>query len=128
MRKNLFIFVLLLLFSGLITVYAEDVAEQRIDSSLRTIWNEMVARLSVGDIEGALEYFTYASRGRYREQFTSIRERLPALSSGMRDIEMVFIKGDEAKYRIKLKDRGGERTGYIWFRKDIFGRWKIEKF
>jgi hypothetical protein len=46
----------------------------------------------------------------------------------MRDIEPVYIKGDEAKYRVRINDNGRERTNYIWFRKDILGEWKIEKF
>ncbi len=108
--------------------YAENMADQRVDSELRSLWEEMINRLVERDIERALGYFAYSSRGRYREQFKLIEEGLSEIFSGMREIEPVYIKEDDAKYRIRIKDEGGELTGYIWFRRDVFGRWKIDKF
>lgn len=128
MKKTILVFTSLILLSAWIAGYAEDMADQRVDSELKSLWNNAVNHLINKDIEGALGYFVYSTRGRYREQFNLIGDRLPSLFSGMRDIEAVYIKGDEAKYRLRIKDEEGERTGYIWFRKDFLGRWKIEKF
>lgn len=128
MKKTLLVFTSLLLLSIWIAGYAEDMVDQRVDSELKGLWNNAVNHLINKDIEGALVYFTYSTRGRYRDQFNLIGDNLPAIFSGMRDIEPVYIKGDEAKYRARTKDEGGDRTGYIWFRKDFLGRWKIEKF
>ena len=128
MKKGLLVFTSLLILSIWIAGHAEDISDHRVDSELKVLWSEMVTRLIDKDIEGALEYFTYSTRGRYREQFSLIKDSLPAIFSGMRDIEPVYIKGAEAKYRVKMKDAGGEHTGYLWFRRDIFGRWKIDKF
>lgn len=128
MKRTLLLFTSLILFSLWIAVHAEDMADRKVDPGLKTLWNEMITHLKDKDIEGALGYFTDSTRERYREQFSLIVDRLPAIFSGMRDIEPVYIKGDEAKYRVKIKDEAGENTGYIWFRKDILGRWKIEKF
>ena len=128
MKRTILIFISLLLLSVWMLGYAEDSAEQRVDSEIKALWSAMVTRLIEKDIEGALGYFSYSTRGRYREQFNIMKERLPEIFAGMRDIEPVYIKGDEAKYRIRIREDGGERTGYIWFGKDILGKWKIEKF
>ena len=128
MKRTVLVFVSLLLLSGWIVGAAEDSVDSRVDSELKALWGGMVTRLIERDIEGALGYFSYNTRGRYREQFNLIKERLPEIFSGMRDIEPVYIKGDEAKYRVRIREDGGGHTGYIWFRKDILGRWKIEKF
>ncbi|MBI5755629.1 MAG: hypothetical protein HZA12_01775 [Nitrospirae bacterium] len=128
MKKTILIFISLILLSNQIAGYAEDVADQKVDSELKTIWREMTNRLIEKDIEGALGYFAYSSRERYREQFSVIGDKLPMVFAGMRDIESVYIKDNEAKYRVRIKDASGEHSGYIWFRKDMFGRWKIERF
>ena len=88
----------------------------------------MIDRLSAGDIEGAVGYFTYSSRWKYKEEFTLAKDKLPEISAKMGKIEPVYIKDDDAKYRVRIRDEENEYTHYIWFRKDIFGRWKIDKF
>jgi len=128
MKKALMILVLIGVLSGWTLGYAEDSVDHRVDSELKALWSGMVTRLIERDVEGALGYFSYSASGRYREQFNLIKERLPEIFAGMRDIEPVYIKGDEAKYRVRIREDGGERTGYIWFGKDILGQWKIEKF
>ena len=128
MKKTVLVFVSLLLLCGWIVGATEDSVDSRVDSELKALWSGMVTRLIERDVEGALGYFAYSTKGRYREQFNLIKNRLPEIFSGMRDIEPVYIKGDEAKYRVRIREDGGERTGYIWFGKDILGQWKIEKF
>lgn len=108
--------------------YAEEGADQRVDAELKALWSGMVTHLLERDIEGALDYFSYSTRGRYKEQFNLIKDKLPEIFSGMRNIEPVYIKRDEAKYRVRIREDGGGHTGYIWFRKDMLGKWKIEKF
>src|SRR3990172_5333888 len=128
MKRTILIFVSLLLLSIWTSGYAEEAADHRVDSELKGLWSGMVTRLIERDVEGALGYFAYSTRGRYKEQFNLIKDKLPEIFSGMRDIEPVYIKGDEAKYRVRSREDGGERTGYIWFGKDIVGKWQIEKF
>jgi len=128
MKRTLLIFTSLMLLSFWIAGYAEEVMDRQIDKELKEIWNGMVDRLIRRDIEGAAGYITSSTRERYREQFHMIEDRLPEIFRVMRDIEPVYIKKDEAKYRIRIREDGGERTDYIWFRKDLLGRWKIERF
>ena len=127
MKRSILIFIALLFLSVWALGHAEDSAEQRVDSELRALWSGMVTRLIERDVEGALDYFSYSTRGRYREQFNLIKERLPEIFTGMRDIQPVYIKEAEAKYRVRIRENGGEHTGYIWFGKDILGQWKIDK-
>lgn len=128
MKKNLFIVTLIIVLSWSFTGYAGESTNTSIDKELKTIWGSMINRLSARDIEGALGYFTNSSRWRYKEEFTLIEEKLPEIFSKMREIESVYIKDDEAKYRVRIRNTHDEYTQYIWFRKDIFGRWKIDKF
>ena len=128
MKRTILIFIALLFLSVWVLGHAEDSEEQRVDSELRALWSRMAARLIERDVEGALGYFAYSTKWRYREQFNLIKNRLPEIFAGMRDIEPVYIKEAEAKYRVKIREDGGEHTGYIWFGKDILGQWKIEKF
>ncbi|MDD5435060.1 MAG: hypothetical protein PH343_06495 [Nitrospira sp.] len=128
MKRLLFFAFLFLLICPARIVLAEDTASSVVDTELKTIWNSMVTALTKKDIEGALDNFTYTSRWRYREQFKQAGDKLPEMASGMRNIEKVYIKVNEAKYRIRLNDNGKGYTGYIWFSKDMLGRWKVEKF
>lgn len=118
---------LFLVFSS-IFVYAADQSDSQLDAELKNIWNSMVTALIKKDVEGSLDNFTYFSRWKYREQFRQAADKLPEIFSGMRDIEKIYIKKDEAKYRIRIKEKGKEYTSFIWFTKDMFGRWKINKF
>jgi hypothetical protein len=128
MKKNLFIVTLIIVLSWSFTGYAGESTNTNIDKELKTIWGYMINKLTARDIEGALGYFGYSSRWRYKEEFTLIEEKLPEIFSKMQEIESVYIKDDEAKYRVRIRNTHDEYTQYIWFRKDIFGRWKIDKF
>jgi hypothetical protein len=50
----------------------------------------------------------------------------------MQNIEMIFAKGDRAKYRVKRDHNiGGQTvtiTYYIYFSTDGNGLWKVEKY
>ncbi len=126
-KKQIFLAVLILLIWNL-TSHAGESTDTNIDKELKAIWGQMINRLAARDIEGALGYFTYSSRWRYKEEFTLIEDKLPEIFPKMREIESVYIKDDEAKYRVRIRNNHDEYTQYIWFRKDIFGRWKIDKF
>lgn len=124
---RLLLTILLLLICN-ITSHAGEAMDAVVDRDLKAVWASMMDRLSAGDIEGAVGYFTYSSRWKYKEEFTLAKDKLPEISAKMGKIEPVYIKDDDAKYRVRIRDEDKEYTHYIWFRKDIFGRWKIDKF
>lgn len=119
---------IILLLSCNITSHAGEPMDAVVDKELKAVWASMIDRLSAGDIEAAVGYFTYSSRWKYKEEFTLAKDKLPEISAKMGNIEPVYIKDDDAKYRVRIRDEDNEYTHYIWFRKDIFGRWKIDKF
>lgn len=127
--KNKLIFVTFIIFlSWNLTANAAEGIDTAVDQELKSLWASMINKLQAGDVDGALGYFTDGSRWKYKEEFMLAKDKLPETSSNMGRIEPVYIKGDEAKYRVRIRDREGEYTHYIWFRKDISGRWKIDKF
>lgn len=119
---------IILLLSCNITSHAGESMDAAVDKELKAVWASMIDRLSAGDIEGAIGYFTYSSRWKYKEEFTLAKDKLPEISAKMGNIEPVYIKDVDAKYRVRIRDEDNEYTHYIWFRKDIFGRWKVDKF
>ncbi|MBI5193932.1 MAG: hypothetical protein HZA08_10895 [Nitrospirae bacterium] len=128
MKKKLLILLSLFLMFCSISVYAADPPDSQSDVELKNIWNSMVTSLIKKDIESALDNFTLISRWKYHEQFKQVSDKLPEIFSGMRDIEKIYIKKGEAKYRVRFKENGREYTSFIWFTKDMLGRWKIDKF
>ena len=128
MKGKLLFLTIIFILSWNFTVHAGEAIDANIDKDLKAMWVSMINRLSVGDIEGALKFITYSSRWKYEKEFTLVKDNLPELSSKIRKIEPVYIKNDEAKYRARIGNSDDEYTHYVWFRKDIFGIWKIEKF
>lgn len=128
MKRKLILLTLIFILSLNFTAHAGESIDANIDKDLKAMWVSMINRLSAGDIEGALKFITYSSRWKYEKEFTSVKDRLPEISSKIRKIEPVYIKDDEAKYRVRIGNPDDEYTHYVWFRKDIFGLWKIEKF
>ncbi|HZX48478.1 MAG TPA: hypothetical protein VFF47_04585 [Nitrospirota bacterium] len=128
MKRKLISLTIIFILSWNFAAHAGESIDATIDKDLKAIWISMINRLSAGDIEGAIAYITYSSRWKYKKEFTSVKDKLPEISVKMRNIEPVYIKDDEAKYRSRIGTSNDEYTNYIWFRKDIFGIWKIEKF
>ena len=91
-------------------------------------WNDTKEALGTGNIELALENFDEASKERYSQIFTAIEAQLPTIISNMQAIELIYIRGDIAKYRIKREEGGQDITYYIYFNKDENGKWKIRNF
>lgn len=119
---------ILLLLSSNLTAHAGESMDAAVDKELKAVWASAIDRLSAGDIEGAIGYFTHSSRWKYKEEFTLANDKLPEISAKMGNIEPVYIKDDDAKYRVRIRNEDNEYTHYVWFRKDMFGRWKIDKF
>lgn len=92
------------------------------------VWGDMKSALKEGKIEDALTHFSEGSKKKYREVFTILGEKLPTLANNMQDIELIYIKGDIAKYRIHRFQMGQQITYYIYFGKDEAGNWKIDSF
>lgn len=102
------------------------------DTLLKGKWNGMKSFLMNNDIEGALGYFALTARDEYRKIFTIIDSDLPAMATGMQDIQGIYFRERTAKYRIRRAQVIGGATQaitcYIYFVKDAYGNWYIHSF
>jgi len=104
----------------------------QLDALLQAKWSDMKARLAVGDIDGAIDYYGGTTQDDYREIFTALGTRLPQLVQQMQDIELIQAGEGFAKYRIK-RDEVHQGQSYsitydIYFSSDANGIWKIDRF
>jgi len=98
-------------------------------------WDGIKGSLEKGDVEESLNQFTDQSKEKYREIFNVLGEELPDLAQEMQDgnqIQLIYIKDDVAKYRIRREEvingQPETITYYIYFARDENGLWKIDKF
>ena len=114
------------------TIAVTVFSKTEIDSLLKGKWEGMKGALNRGDIEGALSYFAYDSKEKYRTSFTRLQDKIQSIVSNMQNIELIYVKEDIAKYRITREQvfDGQIRTitYYIYFSKNRDGIWQIEQF
>jgi hypothetical protein len=103
-----------------------------IDALLKAKWEGMKTALIQGDTDGALSYFIFGSREKYRNAFTVLQNTIGAIASNMQRIELIYVKENIAKYRIRrdqtISGQMETITYYIYFRKSKTGIWQIEQF
>ena len=95
-----------------------------VDSMLRQKWikfKNLLVNNSTGD---ALSMITPETRARYENQFLMAGAGLSDFFSGIGDIQLVTLSDNMAKARVYRDDV----THYVWFARDIYGLWKINKF
>jgi hypothetical protein len=114
------------------TVAITVLSRTEIDALLQAKWSGMKTKLSAQDVEGAVSYFVSTSQERYRDIFTALSTRLPELVQNMQDIQLVYLKNNAAKYRIRKNELYGGQTltitYYIYFEVDTSGIWRIGLF
>jgi len=103
-----------------------------LDTLLKGKWEGMKGALVSRNMEGGLMYFYDGSKESYRQAFNMILADLPKIVSDMLGIEMIYVKDDLAKYRIR-RDQNIDGTlqtftYYIYFLRDRSGVWKINRF
>ena len=102
------------------------------DALLKAKWEGMKTKLANQDVEGAVSYFVSTSQERYRDIFTALSTGLPALVQNMHDIQLIYLKNNAAKYRIRKNELYGGQTltitYYIYFEVDNSGIWRIGLF
>ena len=117
--------------------YSDSIAitvlsKSEIDALLKNKWERMKEALRQSNIESALNYFTYDSRQKYRTSFIRLQDKIQTIVSNMQNIELIYIKDDIAKYRIRreqvIDSQASTITYYIYFAKNRDGIWQIEQF
>ncbi len=98
--------------------------------SAEPVLEEMKTKLEAEDIDSAVSCVSIDSQEKYREAFNVLKDagKLNEFAEDMKNLELIYVRGDRAKYRLKRLEDGEEITYYIYFKKDENGEWKIESF
>jgi hypothetical protein len=92
------------------------------------VWKSMKARLVVGDISGAISYFSIASKDKYQRSFLSLpKAKLISDAKNMGTITPVSIESDRAQYYFENVVGGQKITFPIEFVKEN-REWKILEY
>lgn len=114
------------------TTIVNVLSKEEMDALLKGKWDGMRDGLRHGNIEKALNYFHSGSQAKYKEIFQLLNTELSVITANMQDIQLIYMKGDIAKYRIRreqmIKGVLQTITYYIYFVRDENGLWKIESF
>ena len=116
--------------SDTIAILVMDAA--MLDALLKAKWNGMKTALTDGDIEKALSYHNKRFREEYESIYNFLGNNLSVMAQEMKDIEVVFIEGNRAKYAINRDHNIDGQivtiTYFIYFSRGKDGIWKIEKY
>lgn len=117
-------------YTDTIAIVALSISET--DTVLNMKWGSMKALMLRQNVGGALNHFSDESRNLYNELFTALYDQLPQIAQGMQGIQVIYVKNNAAKYRIRRSEvYGGQMvvvTYYIYFERDKDGLWKIKRF
>ena len=93
-----------------------------------SVWNEMKSRLTNGDIQGALAFFSVTSQDKYQQAFHSMsKTELESFLKSLGPIKKSAITNDKAQYYFDNIIDGKAITFPIEFDKEN-GEWKIVEF
>ncbi len=95
--------------------------QAQMDTLIRGKWEGMKGALMNNDIEGALDYFSNASKDEYREIFELLNSELRTIAAAMREITMSEVMGNTIEYYIKRFQRGVDISYFIYFVRDEKG-------
>lgn len=113
-----------------IAILAQD--RTQLDVLLKTKWNGMKMAMAAGNIEEAVNYFTYSQRQTFTELYTLVHTELPRIAADMQGIELIYQKNDTAEYRLNkdVNFNGSPMTVsfYVYFQKEADGIWRIRDY
>ncbi len=90
-------------------------------------WTSLKDRLLAGDIQGALDHLTPSIRPRFEAAFQQLGGDLPAIAAGLGNIEVLEQLDDIAEAAIVQQENNSPMLYFIYYRRDILGRWLIEE-
>ena len=92
----------------------------------------MKAALSSLETANALKCISNASKETYTQVYSDLSAQLPGIIANMQDIQLIYVQDRLAKYRIRrvhnIDGQNVTLTYYIYFVKDVDGKWKIDSW
>ena len=92
------------------------------------IYNDVLDRLKVNNIDGAVAQFTSTIREQYRTAFTQAGVGLNPMVNGFGSIKNVRVTGDFAEIIIAKPDSQGDIAFSVFMIQDGDGIWRIDSF
>jgi hypothetical protein len=118
-------------------VYQDTIAvtvmnRTELDNMLKGKWQGMNTALSNQDIDKASTYYSEETKQIYNDLFNALFAQLPQISQEMQEIQLIYLKNNTAKYRMRQNELYGGQTitltYYIYFVLDKDGVWKIYRY
>jgi hypothetical protein len=92
------------------------------------VWDQMVSNLRTSDINGAVSFYSVASKDKYREAFTSLtKDELSSMAKDLGAIKQSSLEQDTAQYYFERSIDGQMITFPVEFVKED-GQWKIMEY
>jgi hypothetical protein len=114
------------------TVVINVMNRTQLDNLLKKKWEEMNSALTNQDVEKASTFYSEETKQIYSDLFTALYDYLPQISQEMQEIQLIYLKNNTAKYRMRSNELYGGRyitlTYYIYFVIDKDGIWKIYRY
>ncbi|OGW46268.1 MAG: hypothetical protein A2Y66_04930 [Nitrospirae bacterium RBG_13_41_22] len=114
------------------TIAVTVLSKTEIDTMLKGKWERMKNYLVKQDIAKALNYYLEESKQLYEDIYTVFYDQLPQIAQEMQDIQLIYVKNNTAKYRLRENELYGGKietiTYYIYFVVDTDGLWKIYRY
>ncbi len=96
------------------------------------VWEQMKQALIDGNIEEAMGYHREEVRSVYRAIYENLGANLAQEARAMQPVELIYVRGNQAKYRIKrMQEINGQTmaiTYYIYFVRDENNVWHIDRY
>lgn len=131
MKKSAFIkktIYMVIVFAGLIIIQPACAASVEIEAAkIKEVWASFVERLSMTNIDGALEYIVDARKENYREAFYIMKDKISEKMSTKNEIVLKEVNGYMATGENIVRENGEIYSYPITFIKER-GKWKIESF
>lgn len=122
---------ILLIFSAFIlycqVVHSESSKDKEEADKIKNVWTSFVKKLSIKDVEGALEYIIEERKEGYRKAFAVIKDKFPEELSKKEEILINEINDQIATGENTVEEKGGVYSYPIIFVKEK-GQWKIQSF
>ena len=114
------------------TVVINVMNRTELDKILKAKWEGMNTALENQDIEKASTYYSEETKQSYNDLFTALYAYLPQIAQEMQEIQLIYLKNNTAKYRMRQNELYGGRnitlTYYVYFVVDKDGMWKIYRY
>jgi nitrogen fixation/metabolism regulation signal transduction histidine kinase len=114
------------------TIVITVLSRIEMDRMLKAKWERMNTALANQDVEKASTYYSGETKKIYTDLFNALYAYLPQIVQEMQEIQMIYLKNNTAKYRMRQNELYGGRNitlaYYIYFVIDKDGVWKIYRY